>query len=61
MVSDKSQTLVKEFPKLFQGLGKLNGAYTIQLKVDTHPYGLTTPRHVTILLTKSVKDELNHM
>ena len=59
-VSDKSLTLLQVFPKLFQGLGKLNGAYTIQLKEDACPYALTTPHCVTIPLIKSVK-ELSRM
>ena len=44
------------FMKLFQGLGKLNGVCTIQLKEDNHPYALTTLHCVTIPLMKSVKE-----
>ena len=32
-VSDKSQTLLQEFHKLFQGLYKLNGVYTMYVYI----------------------------
>ena len=37
------KNLLCEFPKLFDGLGKLDGEYKIQLREDAKPYALTTP------------------
>lgn len=50
-----------EFPSLFQGLGKLEGEYTIELKEDARPFTLSTPRRVAIPLLKSVRQELERM
>ena len=52
---------VQRFPSLFQGLGKLQGEYTIKLQEGVKPYALTTPRRVAILLLKPVKAELERM
>ena len=49
------------YPKLFTGLGKLQGKYTIKLRPDTFPFALTTPRRVPIPLLPSVKEELQRM
>ena len=38
-----SENVRERFPKLFNGLGKLDGAYTIKLHEDATPYALTTP------------------
>ena len=50
-----------QFPSLFQGLGRLEGEYTIQLHDDAKPFALTTPRRVAIPLMKSVQRELKRM
>ena len=47
-VSDNSQTLLQEFLKLFHGVGKLDGEYTIQSHKEACPYILTN--HVMLLL-----------
>ena len=52
---------MKQFPALFQGLGKLQGDYTIQLQVGARPFAQSTPRRVAIPLLKSVKKELQRM
>ena len=52
----------QQFPKLFQGLGKLRGSeYTIKLKPDAQPYSLTTPRRIPLPLLDQVKQELERM
>lgn len=58
-----TQTLIphKEFPKLFTGLGKLEGDYSIQLKKGAKPYALSTPRRVAVPLLNPVKEELQRM
>ena len=45
-------------PSLFQGLGKLQGEYSIKLQEGAKPYALSTPRRVPIPLINSVKAEL---
>ena len=51
-----------KFPKLFQGIGKLDGPdYAIKMKPDAKPYALSTPRKVPIPLLLKVKDELSQM
>ena len=52
---------VKQFPKLFDGLGKLDGEYKIVLREDAKPYALSTPRRVAIPLLPKVKAELERM
>ena len=61
-VVEQSEELAKykkEFPKLFSGLGKLEGAYRIDLKEDAKPYAITTPRNVPLPLMSKVKEELS--
>ena len=52
---------IQQFPSLFNGLGKLQGEYTIKIQEGATPYSLTTPRCVAIPLMKSVKAELERM
>ena len=49
------------FLKLFEGLGKLEGQYSIKLKDDAKPFALTLPRRVSIPLMSMVKTELDRM
>ena len=50
-----------QYPSLFQGLGRLEGEYTIELHEDAKPFALTTPRRVAIPLLKNVRQELQRM
>ena len=50
-----------QFPALFQGLGQLEGEYTVELNDDAKPFALSTPRRVAIPLLKSVCQELQRM
>ena len=51
-----------QFPKLFTGLGKLDGShYIVKLKPDAKPFALTTPRRVPVPLLSNVKEELARM
>ena len=46
-----------EFPKLFKGLGKLDGPdYVIKLKPDAKPHALCTPRRVPVPLFSKVRE-----
>ena len=49
---------ITQFPKLFAGLGKLEGDYTIKLDPKAKPFALTTPWRVAVPLLKAVKEEL---
>ena len=53
--------VVKQFPKVFKGLGNLGGAYHIRLKEDANPYSLFVPRNVSIPYRPKVKEELIRM
>ena len=54
-------SIKQQFPKLFTGLGKLQGDYHIYLKPGAKPYALSTPRRVAIPLLPQVKKELTRM
>ena len=49
------------YPKLFKGLGELDGEFSIKLKPDSTPFALTTPRRVATPLLNKVKAELERM
>ena len=53
--------IVKQFPEVFNGLGRLSDSYTIKLKEEATPFALTTPRRVPIPLLPKVRDELQRM
>lgn len=56
-----SKNPIQRFLQLFQGLGIMQGEYTIQLKEGAVPFTLATPRRVRIPLMQSVKSELENM
>ena len=60
-VRESTKSPVVHYPNLFRGLGKLNGAYTIELKEGAKPFTMTVPRRVAIPLMQPVKDELSRM
>jgi len=53
--------VVREFPKLFEGLGRLEEEYKIGLRDNAKPYALSTPRRIAIPLLPKVKAELERM
>ena len=55
------QSPKQQFPQLFEGLGKLQGDYNIELEPEAKPYVLSTPRRVAIPLRKAVEQELRRM
>ena len=55
------QEVVSKFPKLFKGLGIIEGEYNIQLKQNAAPYALATPRRIPLPLKSQVEEELHRM
>ena len=55
------KTMRERFANVFQGLGTLGEEYHIQLKPDSTPYSLCTPRNVPFPLRDKVKEELTRM
>ena len=51
----------KEYPQLFNGLGKMEGSYTIALKEGAQPYSVNVPRRVALPLMDRTKRELKRM
>ena len=60
-VKSTTESPEKAFPELFEGLGRMNGVYQIQLQNDSKPFALSTPRRVAIPLLKAVEKELKRM
>ncbi|XP_062872210.1 uncharacterized protein K02A2.6-like [Trichomycterus rosablanca] len=58
---DTDEAVRAEFPKLFNGLGRMQGEYNIVLKSDAEPFSLLTPRRISLPLLPKVKEELNRM
>ena len=54
-------SLRDKYPSLFEGFEKMTGNYQIELRDDTQPFVLSTPRRVAIPLLKSVQLELDRM
>lgn len=54
-------TLKTTYPKLCNGLGKVQRAYHIKLKPNAVPYSLKTPRRLPLPLMGRVKEELQRM
>lgn len=52
---DFTETIKKEFPKLFSGLGKMEGKCNIVLKPGAQPFSLSTPRRISLPLLTKVK------
>ncbi len=58
---DGLESVKRQFPDLFQGLGKMQGEYDISLKPDAKPFSLSTPHRIPLPLMSKVKQELEHM
>ena len=54
-------TYREQYPTLFNGLGKLEKTYKIQLREDAVPYEVMTPRHVSHGLHDKVGTELKRL
>ena len=58
---DSVERVKEQFPKLFKGLGKMEGEYKIELKADAKPFSISTPRRIPLPLMSKVKMELSRM
>ena len=56
-----NDTLMRCYPRVFSGLGKLGEEYHIRLKEGAHPHSEFTARNVAIPLKKKVRVELERM
>ena len=57
----EKQAVLDQFSTVFEGLGKLEGDYTIKLQDNTKPFAVTTPQRASIPLLEPVRKELDHM
>ena len=51
----------REFPDLFNGLGKMEGPCTITLKENAQPFAVNVPRRVALPLMEKTERELKRM
>ena len=58
---DYKAKVVREYPKLFTGLGVMKEEYTIKLKGRAKPFALAVPRKVPMPLYKKTKDGTTRM
>ena len=56
-----TQYIQERFAKVFRGLGNLGEEYEIQLRPDSTPFALFTPRRVPLQLREKVAKELERM
>ena len=52
---------IKQFPKVFTGLGTFGEEYHIKQRENAVPYALYVSRNIPIPLRSKVKEELNRM
>ena len=60
-VNTDDQKWKDSFPKLFNGLGKIQSEYTIKLKYDAQPHAVTTPRRIAHPRVPKVRAEIERM
>ena len=49
------------YPKLFEGLGEIEGEYEIKLKPKAQPFALNVQRKVSFLMFDKTKSEIDRM
>ena len=60
-VKEYEESIQRNYPQLFTGLGTMGSEYTIKLKPNPKPYSLSTPRNIPLPLRDKVKEELERM
>ena len=58
---DYSSAILKKYPKVFTGLGTMQGEYTIKLQAEVQPHAIYIARNVPIPLCEKVQTELTRM
>ena len=58
---DYRTDIVEQYPKLFKGLGEIEGEYEIKLNENSKPFALTVPRKVPLPLLSKTKQEIDRM
>ncbi len=53
--------IMQRFPRLFSGLGELEGEYDIQIQADAQPRAISSPRRVAHPLMPKVEEALDNM
>ena len=53
--------IVTEYPKLFKGLGEMQGEYQIKLRDNAQPFALHVPRKVPLPLLGKTKAEIDNV
>ena len=58
---DYSSVIMQKYPKVFTGLGTMQGEYTIKLQANAQPHGIYVACNVPIPLRDKVQTELTRM
>ncbi|KAK9693803.1 hypothetical protein QE152_g33940 [Popillia japonica] len=58
---ERSDSILNEFPKIFQDVGNLKTEMSIQLKPNSKPYIRSVPRKVPIPILPKLKDEFDRL
>ena len=58
---DYSSVIMQKYPKVFTGLGTMQGEYTIKLQANAQPHAIYVARNVPIPLRDKVQTELTRM
>ena len=51
----------KDFPELWNSLGRVHNSYTIRLKADAKPFSISTPRRLPLPMKDKVEEELKSL
>ena len=54
------EVLLKDYPDIFQGTGKLEGQYNLEVREDVQPV-IHPPRRVLVALKEKLKQELEKL
>ena len=58
---DYNSVIMQKYPKVFTGLGTMQGEYTIKLQANAQPHAIYVARNVPIPLRDNVQTELTRM
>ena len=55
------QAIIRQYPKVFEGLGEIEGKYEIKLKLKAEAYASNVPRKVPFPMLEKTKQEIDRM